>query len=763
MKKKSSSQSAFLNLRVFIGLFIALAGVFLALLGARAFSSATAQGRAVSANMTTIFGPTQYTRSGGPPQTFTATFQHCGTAPCQLVVLNGTADGRHRVSSGSISLNGAQIIRPRDFNQNVYRIVRPVVLADNNQLTIRLASAPGSFLTVSVECSAPDAVLAAGKPAANLFDPTTLLSAFSIINTGTAAAENVTITAITLPGGTLTAPPLPDNLGTIPAGGSVILNADFTGGPFTPGGTYSLTAQGTYTVQGISFCFILNVTLIVPPAAPGSAPLGLISVESNSVSGAPFPHRPPSFDNDVNSDAPPVPTAPFVPGTPTATSTGTQMALRQGRAQPSPPPVVFLVNNGLGINGSTIAEPSGASGGGVVFVSANWFAAFSTDGGTSFTSLDPTTIFPNDAVGFCCDQIVQYVPQIDRFIWFLQGNGYRLASASPADVLNSGGTAWTYWNLTPGVFGSCGSFDYPDVSVGNNSLYMSWDAGGGGCTGGFQVVRTSLTGIQAGGTITVEFTDPANGGVAWGSHISQDTGDEIFWAGHNNNSQMRIFSLLEGSNTYFWRDRGISSWANNAPTSTTPDGQDWLCKNFNGCTGNGAFPRNGVIGATRSGNAIWFAWSAGTDNFFQQPHVEMVTLDRNNDFNVTQQVQIWNSNYAFAYPALATNACTSEIGLSFEFGGGGNYENHVVGFWGDFVAYITTGSDVGTNRFGDYVSIRQAPSTDSNPGNLFTAFGYGLNTVPGGTTTDVHYVLFGRPASSCDRQPKSRPTPHPRP
>jgi photosystem II stability/assembly factor-like uncharacterized protein len=43
MKKKSNSQSAFLNLRVFIGLFIALAGVFVALLGAGAFSSVTAQ------------------------------------------------------------------------------------------------------------------------------------------------------------------------------------------------------------------------------------------------------------------------------------------------------------------------------------------------------------------------------------------------------------------------------------------------------------------------------------------------------------------------------------------------------------------------------------------------------------------------------------------------------------------------------------------------------------------------------------------------
>src|ERR1043166_9245424 len=42
MKKKSASQSAFLNPRVFIGLFIVLAGVFLALAGFGTFS-ATAQ------------------------------------------------------------------------------------------------------------------------------------------------------------------------------------------------------------------------------------------------------------------------------------------------------------------------------------------------------------------------------------------------------------------------------------------------------------------------------------------------------------------------------------------------------------------------------------------------------------------------------------------------------------------------------------------------------------------------------------------------
>ena len=43
--KKKSSQSAFFNPRVLIGLFVLLAGVFLALVGSGAFSSVFAQGK----------------------------------------------------------------------------------------------------------------------------------------------------------------------------------------------------------------------------------------------------------------------------------------------------------------------------------------------------------------------------------------------------------------------------------------------------------------------------------------------------------------------------------------------------------------------------------------------------------------------------------------------------------------------------------------------------------------------------------------------
>ena len=58
MKKKSTSKSAFFNLRVLLGLVLALAGVCIALLGFGAFSNAAAQANATQEPTTQQFGET---------------------------------------------------------------------------------------------------------------------------------------------------------------------------------------------------------------------------------------------------------------------------------------------------------------------------------------------------------------------------------------------------------------------------------------------------------------------------------------------------------------------------------------------------------------------------------------------------------------------------------------------------------------------------------------------------------------------------------
>ena len=574
--------------------------------------------------------------------------------------------------------------------------------------------------------------LHAQAPGASLSSPKTLVSAVTIVNRGKEPAEDVEVKFIELPGGKLTVP-LPVKLGTIKPDGGALVDADFEGSSFKHKELYRLFLRGTYLEgrEEKKRCYFrFEVPLRLPPEAPGSGHLTTITVEPVKVTGAPFPARTPKFDSDVNQSEWTIPRGPFIAGTPTPSRTGTQK-VQLG----DPPTVDFVANDSLGVGGSSVAEPSGdLNADGIIFSSANWLAAYSINGGSSFTQLNPTTIFPNDSIGFCCDQIVQYAPSIDRFIWLLQGNGQRLAVASPAQVQSSGGTAWTYWNLTPALFGFSGSsFDYPDLSIGDNYLYLSWNVSGKG----HLVVRTSLAGLQAGGTISLGFTNPADSSMAWFAHLVQNPRDEIFWAGHNNTSSMRVFNLPESSNSYFWRDVSIASWTNSGFTSTTPDNQNWLTEVSNEGTW--------IAGGTRTANDVWFAWTAGLDKNFRQPHVDMVAINPGNSYNVDQQVQIWNNDYAFAYPALSTNSCTGEVGLSLEYGGNGNYENHVVGFWGDFLVYITTASNTGTTRYGDFVTLRQAPPTTANPGNLFNAFGYGIT----GGTTDIHYVLFGRPASTC--------------
>src|SRR5260370_36576774 len=104
-------------------------------------------------------------------------------------------------------------------------------------------------------------------------------------------------------------------------------------------------------------------------------------------------------------------------------------------------------------------------------------------------------------------------------------------------------------------------------------------------------------------------------------------------------------------------------------------------------------------GATRVFNQLWFAWTAGTDNFFQQPHVEMVTFDRNNNFQKIQQVQIWNNSYAFGYPALHTNACTGEVGLSLEYGGFKKKKKQTAGRFVGLVVFVTSTSNLADSLF----------------------------------------------------------------
>ena len=114
--------------------------------------------------------------------------------------------------------------------------------------------------------------------------------------------------------------------------------------------------------------------------------------------------------------------------------------------------VRIVKNIGLGDSAtstqtSTVDEPTAAASGQNIFVTGNWFASRSTNGGTSWSLVDPFTTLPSAAGGFCCDQIVLYEPTRDIWIWILQyirkdnSNIFRVAvSRGNASVPGTGGT-----------------------------------------------------------------------------------------------------------------------------------------------------------------------------------------------------------------------------------------------------------------------------------------------------------------------------------
>ncbi|MGC2697517.1 MAG: hypothetical protein WA738_17150 [Candidatus Angelobacter sp.] len=412
--------------------------------------------------------------------------------------------------------------------------------------------------------------------------------------------------------------------------------------------------------------------------------------------------------------------------------------------------LVLVTNTGLDQPGkqriaSNVGVPSLAVNRKAVFFTGNWYAALSSDSGQQFRYIDPNSMAgPSDPPEstFCCNQVVNYIPQIDTFVWVLQygpatgDNIHRLAFAKTHEMIQG---EWHKFDITPRMLQVPGAYlDFSDLAVGTNFLYLTTNLYlNGGTSAGSAVLRIPFSTIESGEVSAEKFVSMD----FFSFRMAQNCRETAFFAVHKDTATLSVFSWPENQANPAQTDIQVQRWIGGAGYfSRLPDGRRWLDR---------ADPR--LTGATLAGTELWFAWAVDKgSNGLPNPHIQIAKID-SWDMKLIENINVFDPESATCYPALSTNA-DNDVGISYMIGGGPRFPSHVVGMLTRprkeiLVVNGERGPDPDSSGqfvWGDYLTLRPVfPERKLFAAAAYTLQGKGDDTGLGQDATP-HFAVFGR-------------------
>ncbi len=398
---------------------------------------------------------------------------------------------------------------------------------------------------------------------------------------------------------------------------------------------------------------------------------------------------------------------------------------------------------------ATVHEPTAASFNDEIFFTGNWCTSHSSDGGTTWTFIDPfdepvAAGDPGDPGAFCCDQVVVHDRMRNLWILILQysiGTGGTNVFRIAVSTSGTPGPPWTTFDFAPDpALGTNNvEFDFPQVATSNNHLYVSYNVFSNNAFAGANVFQVQLDALAnrnlPAGSVFVFRTDATEPG-SW--CLTRGATTDMFFASHDGTGNRPL-------TVHRWPD---TSGASITSFEVTPSA-------WQGSFQNGAYSSPGpggewlqrldsrVLGGWVVGNQAGFLWDVLPAPGRPQPHIKAVVLDTSTGA-VLFEPDIFSTDFAFAYPSVSPNS-NGKVGLSLFFGGGPFDPSHAV-TWLDGQQWVSPFvlTRAGTNApddqaWGDYCSC----ATHDPDGTNWIATGYTLQNGSDLSSIEPQYVEFG--------------------
>ncbi len=397
---------------------------------------------------------------------------------------------------------------------------------------------------------------------------------------------------------------------------------------------------------------------------------------------------------------------------------------------------IGLTDANTGGQTSSVGEPSVCTSGTEVFLAGNWYTTKSLDAGQTWHFIDPYHILPPVAGGFCCDQVVVYDPAKDIFVWLLQyvrddaGANVLRVAVKKAGTMDT--DAWWWWDFAPATTNSSWAgewFDFPDLELSANCLYVTTNSFAGEAWRRSVVFRLPLQALADRSPLQYRYWNTTQ---YFALRCVRGASSVMHFAALNPPGRVRLYSWPEANAGPTARNVSVSAWSGGQYSAPGPDGTNWLGRCDDRITA--AWLAKGTIG---------LAWAANSRAGRPHPYVRVVEIAEATG-QVTADHDIWNPNFAYAYP----NACPNDRGdvaITLFRGGGALHPSLLVGMWDPAEGRwrLKTAKN-GTNgpvdaKWGDYLTCRRhAPD-----GDTWIASGYTLQG--GGTRDEVEprVVVFG--------------------